>query len=526
MENELIKILLIEDNPSDARLLEERLKEVRSETEFDLVHAVNLKSGTDQLNAANFDVILLDLGLPDSLGLDGMVPIKELTSSTPIVVLTGNYEDEKLAVEAVKSGAQDYLFKDQLNSSLLIRAIQYAIERKKSEEALIDARKRAETSDRLKSVFLGNMSHEVRTPLTAIIGYTDLMSVQLDSGISIDKQKKYLNTIQRNSFRLRDLIDDILDISHIEADMTVLNYESVSPDGLIKKAVSDIIVTAREKNLEIREEYNCGCYINIDKLRFQQSILNVLQNSIKYTDEGWVSIETHCANSRFVVSIADTGIGIKKEFLPYIFSQFRQEEEGPSRTYDGVGLGLSITQRLVSFMNGRIDVKSEAGKGSTFTISFPLVEPPADIDEKRTESTVEVIPRLDQILAEKGIEYRNILVLQNNIDNLNLIVNTVESLDLTPLPATTSMAALELIKKNKVSCMLVDVAIKKGMTGIEFMKAVRKMEQYINVPIVVVTAYAMKGQKEELLAQGFDDYLAKPFIIDELKSVITNALNK
>ncbi|MFH1850820.1 MAG: response regulator [Candidatus Neomarinimicrobiota bacterium] len=525
MDNNQINILLVEDNPSDARILQERLKEIRSGIQFGLTHVESLRAALEELGNSHYDIILLDLGLPDSLGLEGLPPLKQKKSSVPIVVLTGNYEDEKLAVEAVKEGAQDYLFKDQLDSNLLSRSIQYAIERKKSEKALIEARERAEMADRLKSVFLGNMSHEVRTPLTAIIGYTDLMLTQIDYGIDAVKQRKYLDTIKRNSYRLKDLIDDILDISHIEADTTILNILPHSPDDLVKKAVQDIFVTAKAKELTIRENYSApDIQISIDKLRFQQAILNILQNAVKYTDAGEITIQTSLNKDEYSVSVSDTGIGIKEEFKPYLFAQFRQGDEGPSRKYEGAGLGLSIANRLVTLMKGRIEVESEAGKGSTFTLYFNVTEHKEDKSAAKIEKYQMERPESDLVFDQNKLQTRNLLILQDHPDNLSYIEQGVTALGLQPLTAGTSEEAFALLKDQSVCCMMIDVALKRGMTGIDFMKTVRANNQYDNVPLIVVTAYAMQGQKEELLKQGFNYYLAKPFVIEELKEVLAQAL--
>ena len=525
MENKKINILLVEDNPSDARLFQERLKEVSSEAQFGLTHVEKLRDALKTLEKSSFDVILLDLGLPDSMGLDGFTHINKQISSIPIIVITGTYEDEKLAVQAVKEGAQDYLFKDQLDGNLLVRSIRYAIERKRTEVELIEARERAEASDRLKSVFLGTMSHELRTPLTTILGYTDLLS-QLGSRIAEEKQKKFLETIRRNSLRLKNLIDDILDISHIEADKTVLNMEIISPDELVNKAVSDILLSARDKKLEIQENYlSSDGKIKVDKTRFQQVVLNILQNAVKYTDKGSITINTNVSNGEYLVSISDKGIGIKDEFKPFLFAQFRQGDEGPSRKYEGAGLGLAITHRLVVSMGGRIEVESEEGKGSTFTIYFPLEK--EDKAGSLTQNETIKFKDLNSSIYfnQKKVQAGNVLVLQDNPDNLNYIENIIGMLGLITLSAETGEKALELLQNSSVCCMLVDIALKRGVTGIDFMKQIKKMNQFKKISIIAVTAYAMKDQKEELLREGFDDYLAKPFTIEDLKEILSRHLS-
>ncbi len=240
------------------------------------------------------------------------------------------------------------------------------------EQDLMASKERAEVSDRLKSTFLSAMSHEVRTPLNSILGFTDLLASELKHKLT-HKQKVFLDTITQSGYRLKQLIEDILDISAIEADRMALDMESLPADQLIRESLEVVKPAAKQKKLNVKESYKTSDRkINVDRLRFQKAIGNLLHNAVKYTHEGSISVSTQVTNGQYVVSIADTGIGIKEEFVPHLFTLFRQGDEGLSRTYEGIGLGLAISNRLITAMGGNIDVESKHGNGSTFKVKFPV----------------------------------------------------------------------------------------------------------------------------------------------------------
>jgi len=240
------------------------------------------------------------------------------------------------------------------------------------EKDLIAAKERAEVSDRLKSSFLSTMSHELRTPLNAMLGFTDLLKIDLKQNLN-HQQKDFLDTITQSGNRLKHLIEDILDISEIEADKMALHMESLPADQLIKESLEAVKEAAEQKKLNVKEVYETSNReIYVDRLRFQKAIGNLLHNAVKYTNKGRISISTRETNEHYVVTIADTGIGIKEDFKPHLFTLFRQGDEGLSRTYEGIGLGLAIAHRLITAMDGSLEVESDQGNGSTFKVKFPV----------------------------------------------------------------------------------------------------------------------------------------------------------
>ncbi|MBN4081036.1 PAS domain S-box protein [Caldithrix abyssi] len=395
---------------------------------------------------------------------------------------------------------------------------------KKMQQNLLEAKEQAEISDRLKTIFLSTMSHEVRTPLTTIQGYTEVLYDELQNNITTD-HKSFFETIRASSHRLKKLMDDILDISLIEADKTVLAYETVCGDELVKRSVGELIMEAKNKKLEMIEEYNApGVYIGVDRHRFIQVISNILQNAIRFTSKGSITVNTQRFNDEYRIYVTDTGIGIKREFNAHLFTLFRQREEGYSRGHEGAGIGLAISRRLVSAMGGWIDVESKEGKGSTFILIFPI-----DKKEKAeilvSPQKVETRKNISISAAKEMFKDKVILVLEDNKANLDYILYLLSKLGIKAIPSQTGEEALTLLKDKTVDAMLIDVSMERGMSGIEFLKRVEGLKQLRNIPKIVVTAHTMAGAEKAFLSKGFDDYLPKPFKIRELVDLLQKNLS-
>lgn len=407
--------------------------------------------------------------------------------------------------------------------------------RKEAEQELVEAKKRAELLDRLKSSFLNIVSHEVRTPLNAIIGYTDLLKTDLQAKLT-EEQEEFCKMILQSGDRLKQLVDDILEVSQIETDKTMLDLKWVTADELIGKSVAEIIEIANAKNLKVREHYHVsGVQIQVDEVRFQQAISKILQNAVKFTNEGSITITTKAYNGEFQMAIADTGIGIKDDFKPYLFALFRQEDEGYTRRYEGAGLGLAVSQRLITAMDGRIEVESQEGKGSTFTIYMPrgrvikgfpgeiIRKTPPKIIKVESKNGVGEIP-LSPKKPEEG--KRTVLVLEDNPANLAYSGFLVKRLGYRQVSVESGEEALELLKDNTVDAILIDISLGKGMTGIEFVNKIKRRKSFKNVPLIAVTAHAGLEIEKRLLGEGFDDYLAKPFKIKDLRTVLARNMIK
>lgn len=260
----------------------------------------------------------------------------------------------------------------RLNADLRKYADNLEMRVKERTAQLASAKEQAESADRLKSAFLATMSHELRTPLNSIIGFTGILLQELAGPLN-PEQKKQLGMVQNSSRHLLALINDVLDISKIEAGQMDLSPGPFELGESIDKMVGLVSPLAEKKGLNLKVEIaeNVGTVIN-DQRRLEQVILNLLNNAVKFTDSGYVHVSCLLEHGRYILTVSDTGTGIHQEEIPGLFQPFHQIDTGLSRRHEGTGLGLSICRKLLEMMGGSIEVKSEFGKGSSFTIIFPV----------------------------------------------------------------------------------------------------------------------------------------------------------
>ncbi len=365
--NNKLKVLLIEDEPNWHKTIHRMLRG----SSFDIEHADCLDVGLKRIAEGGIDVVLLDLGLPDSRELDTLRRVNAKAPEMPIVVLTG-LEDETIAIRAVQEGAQDYLPKTGLEVNLLVRAIRYAIERKRGEEVVRE-------SDRMKSEFIAISSHELRTPLTSIRNAIDIVLGET-TGLINENQRRFLSIADRNISRLSAIIENLLDISKIESRRLSIELKPLDLGVPLDMAIASLTSRTKEKRISIHKEIPSDlpqAYGDSDKLK--QIFISLLDNAIKFTPEGgqvYVSAKDYEPGRDFIeISVADTGAGIPACELEKIFERFYQVPESLTREIKGAGLGLFIVKGLVETHGGKIWAESEVGKGSKFTFTLPQYTP-------------------------------------------------------------------------------------------------------------------------------------------------------
>jgi K+-sensing histidine kinase KdpD len=367
MSNKAVRVLLIEDNPGDTRLIREMLAEAKG-SPFNLECADRLATGLACLAKGRIDVVLLDLGLPDSQGLSTLAKVQAVALIMPVVVLT-ILDDEALAVEVVQKGAQDYLVKGQVDSNLLVRSIRYAIERKRAEEKARQLETLKEL-EQVRSQLLANVSHELRTPLTTIKGYSTML-LDYDRRLGRDEKQEYLSAIDKATDRMAELVDHLLDITRLEAGLLKLDKVPTNITALFQTTIAEARLRTPGHKIVLNLP-KTALRLNGDGRRIRQVVDNLIDNATKYSKAGsTVTIEARSQDSELVISVADQGIGIPRENSGKVFDRMFNLEHKLAQESGGLGLGLSLCKALVEAHGGRIWVESKLGRGSVFYFALP-----------------------------------------------------------------------------------------------------------------------------------------------------------
>ena len=387
---------------------------------------------------------------------------------------------------------------------------------KKNEQELILAKEKAEESDRLKSAFLANMSHEIRTPMNAILGFSSLLD---DDALPSMERKEYLNIINTNANTLLRLIEDIIDISKIEAGTLVIRNKKCELSRMMRDAVQTIKqkVENNQKDIDVRLELDESKALNvfIDVERLMQILVNLLSNAEKFTSVGTIETGFHLVEPErsILFYVRDTGIGIPEEMLEYIFERFRQVDDSNTRRYGGAGLGLTITKKLVELMGGKIWVKSRPDFGSTFYFKLPYI--PA---ERQVEKELIYI-------EEQDINWndRNILIVEDVESNYIYIKAIISRTGAETVWVEDGKSAVDEAQRNKYDVVLMDLQL-PILDGYSATKEIRTFNK--EVPVIALTAYAREEDRLKALENGCTDYLSKPVSKKELLSKIGQYLEK
>ena len=368
MSNHNIKtLLIIEDNPGDARLLREMLRE-NGAFLAELLLAQTMAEAEKCLSESHVDIILLDLGLPDSEGVAAIRRARLAAPGVPLVVLTG-MDDEALASASLQEGAQDYLIKGQIETRGLLRALRYATERKRLE--------------RLKDEFVSTVSHELRTPLTSISGSLGLLVGKVGGELS-KPAARLLEIAHSNSERLVRLVNDILDIEKLESGRVAFDLKRVEVRLLTQQAVESIMDSAKARGVDVRVEAagKAAAYVRADSDRLVQVMTNLLSNAVKFSaaeSEVVVVVDTLDEGSIVRFSVRDHGSGIPADFKSHIFERFAQADATNARRKGGTGLGLSIAKQITDRLGGTIGFENAEGGGTTFFVELPTWGSKGDI---------------------------------------------------------------------------------------------------------------------------------------------------
>ena len=392
-------------------------------------------------------------------------------------------------------------------------------------KALREAKEEAESANRAKSEFLSSMSHELRTPLNAILGFAQMLEFDPEDPLT-DRQKRSVGHVMKGGHHLLALIDQILDLSKIEAGKLELSFQIVNPAAVLEECltIAQSMAEARSLSVVNKAVDKDLPAVRTDLTRFKQVMLNLLSNAVRYNrDAGTVTVDAEEISGRMLrVSVSDTGPGIAKKDHENVFEPF--DRLGREATeIEGSGVGLAISKQLMEALGGFIGLDSEAGKGSTFWIELPLVGEAGQKESALDQS--EGRPRLDQPLGDDG-RHRRVLYVEDNPMNVQLMQAIFEGIPSTELVvASDAEKGIELANSEPPDLILMDVAL-PGMDGIEATGVLKKSEKTKDIPVIVISAAAMKGDIEQAKDGDLFAYLTKPINVSETLKVIRGALEE
>ncbi|PKP20212.1 MAG: hypothetical protein CVU05_09615 [Bacteroidetes bacterium HGW-Bacteroidetes-21] len=388
--------------------------------------------------------------------------------------------------------------------------IQKNAEYKKLNLELSNAITKAQESDKLKSAFMANMSHEIRTPLNAIMGFSEMLKKK---NLPFEKVESYASVINQGGSHLLNLINDIIDVSKIEAGQMTLFLGEVNVNSLFKETFHFFDHTARKKGLEFHLEIpEKTTKISGDETKLKQILNNLISNAIKFTEYGEVRFGYTIEESSLVIFVKDTGIGIKKEEIPLIFERFRQLETNQSNNFPGTGLGLSIVNGLVSLMQGEIKVSSTLFRGSVFEITIPFEA----MDKKRREESEN-----STYDHESDLSKYTLLVAEDESLSRLLVHEILQPTGIQIIDAKDGEEAIEFAIKQKVHLVLMDMGLPK-IDGYLASQEIRKIMPL--VPIIGCSAYAFGSDKDKAIKSGCNEFITKPYQMEQLIGLISNYL--
>ncbi|HAF30030.1 MAG TPA: hypothetical protein DCG75_13400 [Bacteroidales bacterium] len=384
-------------------------------------------------------------------------------------------------------------------------------ERTKAEIELINAKEKAEESDRLKSAFLANMSHEIRTPMNGIIGFAKLLQ---KNGLSKEKLTDYINIIIKSSKQLLNIVNDILDISRIETGQLELYENTINVNNVLDEIKSFFELNATEKGLKLNLYYelkNNEAFIFIDDSKLKQIIYNLIGNALKFTEKGSIDFGYKLIDQQIEFFVKDTGIGIHSKYQKHIFDRFNKIEY-KTNIYGGTGLGLAISKGLIEKMNGEIWLTSKEGEGTTFYFTLPFI--------KERKFADDFIIKKENTDLFRG----TILIVEDEEFNAFYLKEIFKKRNIKCIHAWDGEEAIKICSGNeKIDLVLMDIKLPK-MNGFRATQEIKKINPKLSV--IAQTAYAMESDKLDALAAGCDDYISKPIVEEKLISLLEKYLKK
>jgi signal transduction histidine kinase len=510
MNRQITRILCVDDEPLNLRLLEAML----SPRGYEVVTVESGLEALERIRTERIDICLLDVMMP---GMDGFEVCRRIKSeeeyaTIPVILITAFAALEN-RIRGIEAGAEDFISKPFDATEVLAR-ITMLLQVKELSDQLKSARMIAEKANLAKSEFLSSMSHELRSPLNAILGFTQLM--ETDATPPTPSQRESISQILRAGWHLLALINEILDLAKIESRQVSLLAEPVSLGEIMRECQGMIEPQAQQLGIQISyPQFELPCFVLADRTRLKQVLINLLSNAVKYNSPQGI-VELKCAEStpgRICVSIRDTGVGLSQEQLGQLFQPFNRlgQETG---LVEGTGIGLVVTKQLVELMGGNIGVESTVGAGSVFWFELVAVAGPV-----QTIDASDTVPFADADQV-RGIWQHTLLYIEDIPANLALVEQIIaRHPDIRLLTALNGISGVEIARSSLPDLILTDINL-PDLNGYEVLKILAADPTTAHIPVIAISANAMPIDIQKGLNAGFFRYITKPIKVEEFMHVL------
>ncbi|MDY0744138.1 hybrid sensor histidine kinase/response regulator [Paucibacter sp. R3-3] len=510
-----LDMLLLEDSALDAELLRAHL--AISFPQAQLTWVTDAAGFSSELAARRFDLILSDFQLPDYNGGEALDHARRVAPQTPFIFLSGVIGEEN-AVELLKRGATDYIMKGRLARLPLVieRALREVDQRAaelRAQEALRQAKDEAERTNALKDQFLAIVSHELRSPLSAIQGWAELLALRANGDGLMEKASA---VIKRNALLQTRMIDDLLDMTAVVAGKLALQCETLDLSALAEAEIATHQQEAQARDIRLGGEYTAAAWVSGDGQRLAQVIGKLVGNALKFSNaQGQILVRIQQDGGEVALVVEDFGRGISADFLPHVFDRLRQEDSSRTRSAGGLGLGLAIADAVVRLHGGRISASSEGvDRGARFEVRLPAVAAPA------VQPNGHRAPDDEGIADLSGL---HVLLVDDERDARDVGRATLESLGAAVTVAASTQEALAELSKQDFDVLVSDLGM-PGQDGLSLVRALRAGGHQPGLPAVALTAFAMLPDRRAALDAGFDGHVTKPIDRKALGDAVRAAL--